>query len=116
MARKMTLFGCVPVTMNPPMRALSPVSTRSRVEMLPRVVGGTLGVGVGLAGVAVGVGGCGVGVTLGVGVAGVAVGVGVGVGLSGVGLGVGLGGGVVPVSTAPISTVAFTIRGNPEPR
>ena len=33
MARTITFFGCVPVTMNPPMSTLSPVSTRKRVEM-----------------------------------------------------------------------------------
>ena len=39
MARTITFFGCVPVTMNPPMSTLSPVSTRRRVEMLARTVG-----------------------------------------------------------------------------
>src|SRR6476619_3995774 len=67
-ARMITFFGCVPVTMNPPMRTLAPVSTRSRVEMLARVVtgvglGATDGVGVDV-GVAVAVG---VGVEVGVG-------------------------------------------------
>src|SRR5256885_1485440 len=67
----MTFFGCVPVIMKPPIRTLSPVSTRSRVEMLARVVEGAIGVAVGLA----------VGVAVGVAVAvAVAVGVGVGVG------------------------------------
>src|SRR3954451_9495472 len=55
-ARTMTFFGCVPVMMNPPMRTLSPVSTRRRVEMLASVVmGAALGVGVG-GGVAEGTG------------------------------------------------------------
>ncbi len=45
----MTFFGCVPVIMNPPIRTLSPVSTRKRVEMLARVVGVAVGVGVGVA-------------------------------------------------------------------
>ncbi len=35
-ARTITFFGCVPVTMNPPMSTLSPPSTRRRVEILPR--------------------------------------------------------------------------------
>ncbi len=43
MARTMTRFGWVPVTMKPPIKTLSPVSTRRRVEMLPRVAG--VGVG-----------------------------------------------------------------------
>src|SRR6478672_11585570 len=54
-ARVMTFFGCVAVTMNPPIRTLSPVSTRRRVEMFASVVtGAAVGVGV-LVGVAVGV-------------------------------------------------------------
>src|ERR1043166_1596684 len=65
-ARTMTLLGCVPVTMNPPIKALSPVSTFRRVEMFPKIVGGvTPGVAVG-DGDAVGVGdGGGVGVGVG---------------------------------------------------
>ena len=89
MARIITFLGCVPVTMKPPIKTLSPVSTASRVEIFPSVLGG--GVGVGLP-VGVGVGlpvGVGVGVPLGVGVGlPLAVGVGVGVGI-GVGVGVG---------------------------
>ena len=57
--------------MNPPINALSPVSTRNLVEIFPKTLGGvgvTPGVGVALA--------VGVGVTLGVGVA-LVVGVGV---------------------------------------
>ena len=53
MARTMTFFGCVPVMMNPPIRTLSPVSTRKRVEMFPKVPGEAVGVG---AAVGVGVG------------------------------------------------------------
>ena len=74
MARTIIFFGCVPVTMKPPISTLSPVSTRKRVEMFPRIAGEALGVGVGV-GVAEGVG-----VSVGVGV-GVAVGKGVGVGV-----------------------------------
>jgi hypothetical protein len=52
----------VPVIMNPPIRTLSPVSTRKRVEIFPRMLGVAVGVGVGV-GVWVGVGvGVGVGV------------------------------------------------------
>ena len=92
-ARTIIFFGCVPVTMKPPISTLSPVSTRKRVEMFPRIAGEALGVAVGIA-VDVGVT---VGVRLGVGL-GVAVGVGVDVGLGvavavavGVGVGVGVG-------------------------
>src|SRR6202163_1688395 len=57
LARTMTLLGWVPVMINPPMRALSPVSTRRRVEMLPSTVAVQEGVGVEVkAGVAVGAG------------------------------------------------------------
>src|SRR5947207_1911616 len=92
-ARTITFFACVPVIMNPPIRTLSPVSTRKRVEMFPKVVGvgvgdaAGVGVGVGVAaGVRVGVGvGEPTGVAVGVGVA-LAVGVGVGV-VVGVGVG-----------------------------
>src|SRR5436190_22647220 len=67
-ARMITFFGCVPVTMKPPIKVLSPVSTFSRVEILARTVFGVpFGVAVGVA----------VGVGLGVAVA---VGFGVGVG------------------------------------
>ena len=34
-----TFLSCVPVTMKPPMRTLSPVSTRRRVEIFASVVG-----------------------------------------------------------------------------
>src|SRR5204863_7933915 len=47
MARRMTLFACVPVTINPPIRRLVPVSTRKRVEIFPKAVveeGGGVGV------------------------------------------------------------------------
>src|SRR3954471_1952473 len=70
-SRMITFFGCVPVIMKPPMRTLSPVSTRKRVEMFARVV--TEGVAVGVADAA--------GVGTGVEVA-VAVGVGDGTGPS----------------------------------
>src|ERR1700682_3183605 len=55
--RTITVFGCVPVMINPPIIALSPVPTRRRVEIFASVAG--LGVGVGGDGgvaVAVGVG------------------------------------------------------------
>ena len=39
MARTITFFGWVPVTIKPPMSTLSPVSTKVRVEMLPKIVG-----------------------------------------------------------------------------
>jgi hypothetical protein len=39
MARTITFFACVPVIMKPPISALSPVSTRRRVEILPKSVG-----------------------------------------------------------------------------
>src|SRR4051812_40596235 len=87
-ARMITFFGCVPVTMKPPMRTLSPVSTRNRVEILPSTVFGVA-----------------VGVALGVAVA-VAVGLGVGVG---VGVGVGA---AAPNSNAPISLMPT----RPKPR
>ena len=90
-ARTIIFFGCAPVMINPPIRTLSPVSTRKRVEMFPRIPGAAVGVGVD-----VGVGGAGVGVAVGVGVdVGVDVGVGVvgvGVGVAGVGVGVGVKG------------------------
>ena len=76
-ARTITLFDCVPVIINPPIRALSPVSTRKRVEIFPKTLGG---VGLGLPpGVVVAVAvavGVAVGVTAAVAVA-VAVAVGV---------------------------------------
>src|SRR4051812_2002810 len=55
--RTITFFGSVPVIIKPPIRTLSPVSTRKRVEMLARVVTGiAVGVAVGVAlGVAIGV-------------------------------------------------------------
>ena len=91
-ARTMTLFGCVPVMMKPPIRTLLPVSTRKRVEIFPKVLG-AVGVDVAVA-VGVGVTGVGLGVAAGVPVA-VAVAVAVAVGVP-VGLGVG-GGVTVPV-------------------
>src|SRR5204862_1556958 len=87
MTRTIIFFGCVPVTMKPPISTLSPVSTRKRVEMFPRIAGEALGVAVGEdVGVSVGVP---VGVTGGVSVE-VAVGVAGGVG-DAVELGVGVG-------------------------
>jgi hypothetical protein len=88
MARTMTLFGWVPVMINPPIRTLSPVSTRRRVEMLPNALtpGVPAGVGVGVwPGVAVVIA-----VAVGVAAAAVAVAVAVGLGL-GIGVGVGVG-------------------------
>src|SRR6476646_9142390 len=77
-ARTITFFGCVPVTMNPPIKTFSPVSTRNRVEILASWPGTGVGVGVAVGfGVGVAVG-FGVGVAVGFGV-GVAVGFGVGV-------------------------------------
>src|SRR6266478_873456 len=66
-ARTIIFFGCVPLTMKPPINTLSPVSTRKRVEMFPRIAGEALGVGVAVA-VTVGVG-VGVGVEVGPGCA-----------------------------------------------
>ena len=37
-ARTITFFGCVPVMIKPPIKTLSPVSTRRRVEILAKVV------------------------------------------------------------------------------
>lgn len=98
----MTFLAAVPFPrMNPPMRTLSPVSARARVEMLRSVSPVIVGVGVAegfTVGVTLGVGVTeGVGVTLGLGVmlgVGVALGVGVGLGVGlivGVGLGVTVG-------------------------
>src|SRR6266705_1258573 len=100
MARIITLLGCVPCTMNPPIITLSPVCTKARVEMLPsRAVDVGIGVGVGVAvGVTVGVG---VGVRVAVGVA-VAVAVAVAVGLT-VGLGLGVGAVYTMVSTGGLA-------------
>ena len=88
-ARTIILFCIRPVTMNPPMSALSPVSTRRRVEMFAKRFGASVPIGLG-AGVSVGVA-----VEVGSGVGdGVGVEVGAGVGLAdgdGVGVGVGLG-------------------------
>jgi hypothetical protein len=89
----MTFFGCVPVTIKPPISTLSPVCTGKRVEMLANVVGLGVGIGVGV-GVAVAVG---VGVGFDVGVA-VAVGVDVGVDV-GVAVAVGVGVGGVPAGS-----------------
>ncbi len=81
------------MTIKPPIKTLSPVSTLSRVEILPNN-GGGVGVGVGV-GITVGVG-----VAVGTG-AGVGVGVGVGEGVAiGVDVGVGVGPGVDPVRKA----------------
>src|ERR1043166_7053233 len=81
-ARTITFFAWVPVTINPPIGALSPVPTLRRVEIFPRTVGFEPGVALGAA--------VGVGLAVGVGV-GVATGVGLGVGLvPGVGVGVGV--------------------------
>ena len=81
--------------MNPPINALSPVSTRNLVEIFPKTLGGVgvaPGVGVALA--------MGVGVTPGVGVAlatGVSVTLGVGVAVAtGVELAVAVGVGIPP--------------------
>ena len=104
-ARTIIFFGCVPVTMNPPIRTLSAVSTRRRVEMLPNTV--TLGVPVGVAlGVAVAVG---VALTLAVGV-GVGEGVGAIVAVAvdvAVGVDVGVADGVGPIALT-MKLVAFT--------
>ena len=90
MARTTIFFGCVPVTIKPPISALLPVSTFRRVEIFPSLVGVPAGVGVRVIG-GVGVGVPGVPLGVGVGVI-----VGVGVGVPGVPVGVGVGGGVVP--------------------
>jgi hypothetical protein len=113
----MIFFGCVPVTIRPPISTLSPVCTSKRVEMLANVVGLGVGIGVG-AGVAVAVAvavGMGVGVDVGVVVA-VGVGVGVDVGVA-VAVGVGVGGvpagsneatvTVLPSITAALPAVKF---------
>src|ERR1700694_5798965 len=73
--RTITVFGCVPVMINPPIIALSPVPTRRRVEIFASVAGLSVVVGVD-----VGVGVC-VGVAVGVGFGGVAVAVAVAVGV-----------------------------------
>ena len=44
-ARMITLLPAVPVAIIPPIRALSPLRTRSRVEMFPKVPGVAVGVG-----------------------------------------------------------------------
>src|SRR5207237_6090272 len=73
-ARTITFFGWAPVIMNPPMRTLLPVSTRRRVEILPKTLEDGVPLAVGVAdGVAEGVT---VGVTVGLTVV-VAVGEGV---------------------------------------
>ncbi len=111
-----TCLGSLPVTIKPPIRILSPVCTRARLEILSNCAGLGVGVPVGVGlGVAVGVAlGVAEGVALGVapgvaeGVAdelGVAVGVAEGVALGvadGVGVGVALGVGVgVGVGSGP---------------
>src|SRR6266404_668157 len=81
-ARSRTRFTSLPLTMNPPIRLLSPVSTRARVEMFSNCAGVGVGVAVGVAvGEAVAVA-----VAVGVAVA-VAVAVGVGLVLAGIGNG-----------------------------
>src|SRR5262249_45846079 len=81
-ARAITFLGCGPVTMKPAIKTSLPVPTRRRVEMSPRTVGVTFGVGEAV----------GVGEIVGVGVAAiVGVGLGLGVGEAGVDEGVGLG-------------------------
>ena len=110
MARTITLLDAFPVTIKPPISALSPVRTRNRVEMLRSFVVA--------AGVAVGVGiGVGVGVALGVAVAvatGVAVAVAVGAPVAvAVGVGVGVTG---CTSNEPTSIRPPTTRGKPVPR
>src|SRR5450432_4277829 len=94
MARRSTCFGALPVMMNPPIPALSPVCTSMRVERL-MACAADAGVGVAV-GVAVGVGvGVAVGVVVGVGLdSGVFVAVAVGVAVAvavGVGDDVGVG-------------------------
>src|SRR5204862_4680687 len=86
-ARRITLGLPVPVAISPPIKTLSPLSTRSLVEIFPKVPGVAVGVAV-----AVGVG---VGETVGVEEgSGVAVGVGEGVTRGGVGDGVAVSTGV----------------------
>ena len=56
-ARKISVFACVPLMINPPMRTFCPVPTLIRVEIFTRWLGLLPGVDVGVAvGVAVGVG------------------------------------------------------------
>ena len=102
--------------MNPPIKTLSPVSTRRRVEMFPKVPGVSVGVAEGGGvGVAVGVGvAAGVGVGVGVGT-GVGVGVAGGVGVTiGVAVAVGDGVGVGPVELI-VKPVSFTRVAKPGP-
>src|SRR6267143_5537984 len=47
-ARMITLLPAVPVAIIPPIMALSPLRTRSRVEMFPKVPGVMVGIGVGV--------------------------------------------------------------------
>ena len=106
-ARTITFFDCVPVIMNPPIKTLSPVATRKRVEIFPKAPAVGVGVGMGVpVAVAVGVAvtvevavGVAVGSTVGVAVAvgvtvadtvGVAVAVAVGVAVA-VAVGVAVG-------------------------
>ena len=106
-ARTITFFGWVPVMMNPPMRTLSAVSTRRRVEIFPNKLpdGVTVGVALGATvdvaeGVAVGVVvGLAVAVGLGEGV-GVAVAVAVGVAVA---LGEAVGVGPIALIVKPVS-------------
>src|SRR5436309_2245628 len=125
MARIITLLGCVPCTMNPPIITLSPVCTKARVEMLPsRAIAVGIDVGVGVAvevTIAVGVVvvvalavGLGVGVRVAVGVA-VGVGVDVGAGLAvAVGVGVGVGPDCAqyrpPVLSSPQMIISVPVR------
>lgn len=115
MARMITLLLALPLTINPPISVLSPVRTRSRVEILRSLVvaiGVADGVGVGI-GVEVAVA-VAVGVAVAVAVA-VAVGVGVGVAMGvavavAVAVGVGLAVGVGCSSNEPISMRALKTR------
>src|SRR5437773_2430342 len=101
MARRITFFGWVPVIMNPPMRTLSPVSTRRRVEIFPRMLADGVPVGVAL-GVVVAEGvAVGLGVVVGVG-EGVGAIVGVAVGVA-VALGEGVGVGPIALMVKPVS-------------
>src|SRR5205085_1922772 len=67
-ARTITFFGMLPVTMNPPIMALSPFSMRPRVAMLSgRDGGAAVGVAVGVGAIVAVAVAVGLGVTAGVG-------------------------------------------------